>query len=230
LVAIHQPNFFPWLGYFDKLARCDAFVLLDNVQFPRSSRGTYVNRVRVLVNDSPRWLTVPVARKQEGTPEIRDIRISESEPWRERLQKTIHHSYRRAPHFDEVFPRIEELIGNPAERIADYNETVIRSLAADLGIDASKVVLGSSLDVEGSATDLLISITRAVGGTAYLSGGGAGGYQEDERFEQAGLELTYQDFQHPDYPQLVEPAVPGLSVIDALMSCGFEGTAALLGA
>ena len=65
LVAIHQPNFLPWLGYFDKLARADVFILLDTVQFPKKA-GSWMNRARLLVGGEPSWITVPVVRSYHG--------------------------------------------------------------------------------------------------------------------------------------------------------------------
>jgi len=65
VVAIHQPNFLPWLGYFDKLARADTFVLLDSVQFPKRN-GTWMNRVKLLVGGEPGWITVPIVRAYHG--------------------------------------------------------------------------------------------------------------------------------------------------------------------
>jgi hypothetical protein len=66
VVAIHQPNFLPWLGFFDKLARADVFVLLNSVQFPRTSKGTWINRVKLLVGGEARWATVPIVRPREA--------------------------------------------------------------------------------------------------------------------------------------------------------------------
>lgn len=226
LVAIHQPNFFPWLGYFDKLARADIFVLLDDVQFPKKG-GTWVNRVRLLVNEKPSWVTVPVVRSYHGLREIREMRIDEQTPWRRKLLGTVQASYGRAPHMEEVMPLLSELIGNTTDEIAEYNRRSIAALADALGLE-TEMVLSSSLDVSGRATDRVIGLVKAVGGDAYLGGGGAAGYQEDEKFSDAGIELVYQRFEHPTYPQRADLPVPGLSVIDALMGLGFHGVRELL--
>ena len=228
LVAIHQPNFFPWLGYFDKLARADVFVLLDDAQFPKKG-GTWVNRVRLLVNENPAWVTVPVVRSYHGVREIREMRIDEQTPWRDKLMATLQASYGRAPHADEVMPLLTELIANRTDELSEYNRAAIVALAGALGLE-TELVLSSSLGATSQATERLIELVRAVGGTAYLSGGGAEGYQQDELFSAAGLELVQQGFEPPTYPQPVSEHVPGLSVIDALFACGVEGTRGLLGA
>jgi hypothetical protein len=224
IVAIHQPNFLPWLGFFDKLARADAFVLLDSVQFPRTSKGTWINRVKLLVGGKAAWATVPIVRAEGSALPIADVRIDDSQPWRRKLLRTIEHNYGRAPAFAEVFPLVEELLATPAERIAAFNEHNVRRLSDELGLESGKVVRSSEVPADGQSTDLLIELTRAVGGTAYLFGGDAYRYQEDEKFAERGVALVEQRFEHPTYPQAVEPFVSGLSIVDALMSCGIAGT------
>ncbi len=228
IVAIHQPNFFPWLGFFDKIARADCFCLLDSVQFPKTG-GTYSNRVQLRLGTKAAWVTAPVDRTYSGLRAIREMHFSESVPWRERLLRTIQASYGRAPHFAEVFELLAPLVRNPSSNLADYNESALRALGTALGLDTSRIVRSSSLDVSGASTDLLVGITRALGGTAYLCGGGAGGYQQDERFSAAGLHLLPQQFEHPVYPQAGRgDFLRGLSVIDALMNVGFEQTSQML--
>lgn len=230
LVAIHQPNFMPWLGYFDKLARADIFVLLDNVAVQKTG-GAYTNRVEIAPHGRRQWLTVPLARNAELRQSIDAARIVETGPWRRKMCATLEQGYARAPAFAEVMPQLRQILEHAEDRLADFNIHGLQRIAALLGLDIAKMRRASALQVDGSATDRLIAIVRAVGGTAYLSGGGAGGYQEDEKFARAGVELRYQNFQHPTYPQRgASGFVAGLSVIDALMNCGAAGTRDLLSA
>ena len=227
VVAIHQPNFFPWLGYFDKIARADVFIVLDNVQFSKTG-GTWSNRVRILRDGRVVWATMPVERSFHGVRQVREMRIADGS-WRARVLGAIRAGYRRAPYFDEVFHVVEELIATPTEMVAEFNLTVVRALTVRLGLAAGKLVPGSALGIEGAGTDLLVKAVQAVGGGTYLCGGGAQGYQEDERFASAEIELVQQMFRHPVYPQLgVKEFVPGLSIVDALMNCGFAGTRELI--
>jgi hypothetical protein len=229
VVAIHQPNFLPWLGWFDKLARADVFVLLDHVQFPRTSRGTYVNRVKLLVSGKESWATAPIVRSTGSVQRIDEVRVDDSQPWREKLVRTVEHNYRRAGAFDEVFPLLRETLEQPTDRLAELNEQGARRIARALALDESKFVRSSSLETSSHATDLLIELTKAVGGTTYLAGNLAGAtYQEDEKFAQAGIELRYQRFEHPRYRQPIDGFVPGLSIVDALMNVGPKATRALL--
>ena len=228
LVAIHQPNFLPWLGFFDKLVRADVLVLLDDVQFPRTSKGTWINRVKLLVGGKPAWVTVPIVRAEGSARAIRDVRIDDSQPWRKKLVRTIELNYRRAAHFDEVFPLVGEVVTAPEENLAAFNERNIRRIADELALDTSKIVRSSDIATSGHSTDLLIELTKAVGGTAYMAGGDAYRYQEDEKFAERGVELVSQEFRHPTYRQTSEEPVHGLSIVDALLNCGAAGTRELL--
>jgi len=228
IVAIHQPNFFPWLGYFNKIARADVFIVLDNAQFPKTG-GTWMNRVRIVVNGRPAWLTMPVVRTYHGVRSVHEMQINNALPWRSRVLNAVRDSYGRAPHFKAVFGFLADVFANPTDNLAEFNLTAIRTVAEALGLNPVKLVLGNSLGVEGKSTDLLVAMVKAVGGTTYLCGGGAGDYQDDSKFPEASLELLFQQFQHPVYPQInAGMFTPGLSIIDALMNCGFEQTRALV--
>lgn len=227
VVAIHQPNFLPWLGYFDKIAQADVFVFLDNVPLQRTG-GSYVNRVEMIVSGRRNWATVPVARDAVLRDRIADARIGGDRRWRRKLGKSIEQSYAAAPFFAETMPLVAEILANEDERLASFNIKAITRLCRALGL-RTPCVTASGLDAPGTATDLLISIVRAVGGTCYLAGGGAAGYQQDEKFAEAGLMLRYQRFRHPLYPQASSPEfTAGLSIVDALMNCGIAGVARLL--
>lgn len=220
LVAIHQPNFFPWLGYFDKIRRADIFVFLDAVDYPRAGSGgmgSWTNRVQIAIQGEARWITCPLRRMPLGSP-IAAALIDDSQPWRGKLMKTLEANYRRAPGYEAAMALIAPLLTADEDRLAAFNVAAIRSMAAHLGLTA-RFALQSELPHEGSATDLLISLVKAAGGDAYLAGGGAGGYQEDEKFSAAGVDLVKQGF----VPRLYgDPGrfLPGLSVIDYLMHDG----------
>lgn len=228
-VAIHQPNFFPWLGYFDKIRRADVFVLLDDAQYQKTG-GTWSNRVKLLINGEGRWLTAPIDRGYHGTRAINEISFSDKEDWRGKALKTIQGAYGRAPYFAEVWAVIEPLINNPVQNLAEFNVLSITAISAALGLDTTRLVRSSSIPTDALATKRLIELTRSVGGGKYLCGGGAGGYQEDLAFLEEGLELVYQEFSPQAYPQHgTKEFVPGLSVIDAAMNLGWQGVSRLLG-
>lgn len=232
IVAIHQPNFFPWLGFFDKLRRADVFVMLDDVQLAlgRGGKGNWSNRVRLMVNRVPAWVTAPIKRTGRGPQSIRAVELADNEPWRDKLLKTLRASYGRAAAFDEVMPCVSELVAFPAASLCDFNLHAIEYLHTRLGIGQPRIVRQSQLGVDGQGTDLLVKLIREVGGTTYLCGDGSDGYLEPDLFTRNGLALAYQQFQHPVYPQRgVTEFVAGLSIIDALMHCGFAQVSELVG-
>lgn len=228
LVAIHQPNFLPWLGYFDKIARADVFVLLDHVQFSKTG-GTWSNRVQLLVNGEAAWVTMPIVRAYHGVRTYREMEIEPGGRWRDKLLKTIRLNYAAAPYFAEVFPVLEAILHHPSANLAEFNEAAIRALCAGLGLSGASIVRSSELPVAGAATDMLVSLVQAVGGDAYLAGGQAAAYQQDDKFAAAGIEVVWQNFRHPVYSQGNHvPFTPGLSIVDALMHCGWRGARDLL--
>jgi hypothetical protein len=222
IVAIHQPNFFPWLGYFDKIARSDVFIFLDDVQFAKTG-GTWSNRVKLLMAEEPRWVTAPIRRAFHGVVSINQIEWADEQPWRAKLLKTLSVNYAKKPFFKETMAWLEPLILLPEGNLARYNMAVIRAIAYQIGLRHDHCVTSSSLGVQGQASELLIDLTRKVGGGSYLCGGGASGYQEDEAFAAARVELRYQSFAPPIYKQHGRREfIPGLSIVDALMNLGFE--------
>jgi hypothetical protein len=228
VVAIHQPNFFPWLGYFDKIRRSDIFILLDDVQFSKTG-GVWSNRVKVLINGEGRWLTAPVERNFHGTRNVNQMYFSNQDDWRGKVVKTLASAYKRAPYFDETYSFISPLILNPENNVAEYNIYAIKSLAVAFGYPINSIFRSSDLATESTATERLVALTTKVGGQAYLCGGGAAGYQEDEIFHKAGLNLLYQNFINPSYFQFnTQEFVGGLSLVDALMNVGFNGVKELL--
>lgn len=226
IVAIHQPNYAPWLGYFHKLARADLFVFLDDAQF---SKGSYTNRVQILENGAPRWLTVPV-RQALGTP-INRVAVVRND-WARAHLDTLRNAYPQAAHFRAVWTGVEALYADlPAEGLAQANAALIQRLAERLSI-ATPTRLASGLDVGAAAgDDRLVAIVSALApGATYLSGKGGGNYQDPVKFEQAGLKLMYSQFTHPEYDQHGPTFVAGLSILDAVFHLGWERTSALVAA
>lgn len=218
-VAIHQPNFLPWLGYFYKMAQCDVFVLLDNVQYTKNS---FINRNRIKTPQEVMWLTVPVKIKGRFGQLINNVEIDNTVDWRRKHLGTLETNYRKAKFFEPIFQSLKTIYF-----MGDWNnlcELNIRLLEWTLSLLKleKKLIRASDLNVEGESTQLLINIVKKLGGNIYLSGFGGAKYQEEELFKKAGVALTYYSFEHPVYPQLWVGFVPNLSIIDLLFNCGPE--------
>lgn len=229
IAAIHQPNFFPWLGYFEKIAQSDFFVFLDDVQFTKTG-GSWSNRVKLLISGIPNWVTATIDRNYSGTRNINEMNFINISPlWQEKMIKSIENNYKKHPFYSEVMPQLVPLILNKETNIAEYNITAIIEIANWLGINISKFRRSSTILTNSQSNEMLCELTAAFGANSYMCGGGADGYQDAEVFKKQGIHLLYQNFQHPIYPQKGQAEfVPGLSIIDALMNIGKESVADLL--
>jgi hypothetical protein len=227
IAAIHQPNFFPWLGFFKKIARCDVFVFLDAVPI---SRGSWTNRVKMIVSGEPRWVTCPV-KWALGT-NICDTRIQDKEPWRTKLVKTLEINYRKAPFFSRLICELAPLVENDEDNLAEFNIAGITTIARLLGLGCrfekqSAMSAPAVFETRGSVR--LTTICREVGATTYLAGDGAGGYEDASLYKSAGIRLVFNRFEPFVYPQVGSDAfAPGLSVLDALLNIGPAETSRLL--
>jgi hypothetical protein len=220
-VAIHQPQYLPWLGYLDKLDSADVFIILDTVQFKKHE---WQNRNRVRTKEGWQWLTVPII---DRFPERIDrVAVNAGVDWARKHRHALSLQYGKAPHWEPAGPALVVLLERPWPRLCDLNVAVLDLLCEHLGI-ATPRRLASTLSAREEPTDRLIDLCRAVGGTTYLAGQGGAGYMDLARFTQADIAVSAQDYRHPEYPQRYTPFVSHLSVIDLLFNCGPESLAVL---
>lgn len=215
-VAIHQPNYLPYLGYFDKIDRADVFVLLDSVTY---THNDWRNRNRIKTPQGERWLTVPVVRKGALKTLIRDARINGS-GWRRKHWMTLEQSYSRSPHFAKYRGFFERVYETEWKLLGAFDEFLVRKMCGFLGIEATIVRASSLGGIVGAKTDLLVSICKTLGADRYISGVGAERYMDRGKFEEAGIEVVLQDFECPVYDQMHGGFVPDLSAVDYLFNCG----------
>lgn len=215
IVTIHQPDFMPWLGFFERWRRSDLYVLLDDVQFLR--RGWH-HRDRIKTPSGPAWLTVPVLKKGRMEQEIREARLEDG-PWRRKHLAAIRAAYGRAPYFPRIFPLLEELYERDHERLMDLNLDLLRLFAALFGI-TTLTALASDTPVQTTGTERLVELCAAHGADTYLTGTGSRDYLDESLFTARGIRVEWQEFAQPIYPQLHGGFAPGLSALDCLMMCG----------
>ncbi|HTM61882.1 MAG TPA: WbqC family protein [Burkholderiales bacterium] len=210
LVAIHQPHYLPWLGYLEKMAQADLFIVLDHVQF---ERGNYQNRTQVRVNGAAHWLTVPVVQRSQKE-RIDEKLIDTRQDWEATHYETLRRAYGQAA----VAP-LRPIYEMPWERLVDLNDAMLRFLRAALGIH-TPLIYSSALDVTGAKSELVLNLCLAVGADALLVGlGGSRNYLDRAAFAAAGVELAFQEFKHPVYPQRgPAPFIQGLSAVDFLFN------------
>jgi len=222
-VAMHQPNYIPYLGYFCKMKKCDCFVYLDAVQYPRGR--SFAARNRIKTSTGVAFLTVPVSvpSGKEGKFRYSEIEFANDE-WKSRHLKTIDRNYRRAAHFAEVFPLYEYALQN-SPSLVELNIALIEAFSVYLGIAASRVRLSHVLNCFGRKNRLIIDICRALEADTYISGTGGGrDYNDEELLASEGIRLEYAEFTAREYGQLWGEFVPNLSVVDALFNVGKRTT------
>jgi hypothetical protein len=224
-VVIHQPDFLPYLGFFHRLLHADLLVLLDHVQFVHSNRS-WTHRDKIKTPQGAKWITLSVEKAPRDTP-INQIKLSQETDWKTDNLNLIQEHYRRAPYYAEVFPAIERLYAYECTRLVDFTIKSLEVLISLFDIPIP-IRLASALDAQGSKNDLLVDILKKVEASHYLSGIGAKAYFEPETFRTAGIEVVWQYFSHPSYPQLYGDFVGNLSSIDLLFNCGIAKSRTIL--
>jgi len=222
-VAVHQPQYLPWLGYFDKMDRADCFVLLDHVQFKKNE---WQNRNRIKTAAGWQWLTVPVLHRFPQA--ISEVGVNNRARWSRKHLQALVLNYAAAPFFETHRAFFEEVYSRQWAQLIDLALETLGYLVDALGIQ-TKLVPASSLalrEAEGK-TERLIAICQALGGDTYLSGCGGLDYLDRQRFADAGIRLSFQDFRCPAYPQRFGPFEPNLSVVDLLFNCGSQSLSVL---
>ena len=218
-IAITQPTFLPWLGWFDILEQADELVILDTVQFEKRS---WQQRNRIVTSAGLQMLTVPVLSKGRHGQEIREVRLTESD-LPEKLLRTLQMNYAKAPYFRPVFEELEELVPRLFRTglLVELNEGLIDLLSRWLTISTPRV-RSSQLDASGDRGEYLAAICAQRGADTYLSTRGAADYLHEDlaHFGARDVRVMLHDYEHPVYPQLREPFVPYASALDLVMMLG----------
>ncbi len=222
-VVIHQPDFIPYLGFFHRLLQADLFIILDDVQFLREG---WHHRDKIKTQNSAKWHTLKIKKAPLGTT-IKDIVLLEDTKWKKDNLNQIKENYKKAIYFDEIYPFLEILYSSNDKFLIDVNLKSIEMLNNFFDIKI-QTVLSSSFNIDSKANELVVELLQKVNATHYISGVGAKDYFQAEPFNNAEIEVVWQDFNHPVYPQLHGEFIPYLSSIDLLFNCGIEKSREIL--
>lgn len=218
-VAIMQPTYLPWVGYFDLMDQVDHFVLLDTVQFARRS---WQQRNRIRAHDGLTWLTVPVRSRGRYKQTIEEVELRD-EHFVDKHLRAIEHHYSAAPWYAALADVLEETLRSGAStgRLTALNERLIHLMARGMGI-TTPVVRASALDLDGRRSDLLCQICRTLGADDYLSPPGSLDYLLEDRaiFERRGVRVWLQSYEHPQWPQRHDPFMAYTSALDLWLNVG----------
>jgi len=224
-LVVLQPGYLPWLGFFDQVRRSDVFIYYDDVQFDKHG---WRNRNRVKAPDGePHWLTVPVLHSGRNWPAILAVEIDNRIPWARKHVGTLKQFYRNAPHLQRYLPALAEMLERRWSLLVDLDLAVTELICGWLGL-TRPTLRASALGIPGKQSERLLALCQHVGARRYLSGNAARDYLDTELFARNRVEVEWQDYVHPVYPQQHGDFVPYLSIVDLLFNCG-EESAAILG-
>jgi len=219
IVAIMQPTYIPWIGYFGMISLVDIFVFYDDVQFEKQS---WQQRNKIVdTKGSEIWLSIPVFRNFGQT--INVAKIDHSTNWRKSHLKSIVQSYSKAPYFDQYCNYITEFYDNEWALLGDYNIHIIKQIVDLIGLPKPTFIKSSTISgITGSKTDRLISLLGILGADQYITVPGTKAYLEKDKFAQKGIDLAWYEFPHPKYTQIGHEFIPYLSIVDLLFNAGPE--------
>lgn len=211
-VAIMQPYFFPYIGYYQLVHAVDTFVFYDDVHF--INRG-WINRNRILINGQPTYITVSLQGASQNKL-IRDIPLVDN---REKILRSIEMAYRKAPFFTEAMVPITEVLTGPAASIGELARRSVTVVMDHLGVQREYLVSGDRFAHTSGLprADRLIAITKECGSSHYINALGGRELYEKGYFRGRGVHLDFLETELPSYRQFAELFQPALSMVDVLM-------------
>ena len=226
-IAINQPTYFPWVGYFDLIDQVDTYIFYDDVQIVKQSWGT---RNRIMTSAGIQWLSVPLIQNQSHKSKyFNSTYIIENPIWKTKHFKSIKYAYSKARYYKELIFFMEELIlNNKNKTLGDFNMHIIKSIANKIGIN-TEFISSSELNSKNKSKDFrLVDICKELNAIIYVSPIGSSSYIETNNDEGAflnsGIKLKYHNYLHPIYNQVFKPFSSHLSIIDLLFNEGFNNT------
>lgn len=216
IVSIHQPNYLPYLGFFDKMRKADIFVIYDDAQF---NKEDFQHRNKIRIYHGWKWLTVPVEKKSLPINEIKiknEIMINKLK-WSDTHFENIRENYKKTDHFSAYEKDFKEIFSGEYDRLIELNMKIITFLIEAFNIK-KKIVFSSEFGLTSKSSKRLVEMVEALGGDRYLSGPSGRDYLDISMFEEKGIEVEFQEFKHPIYRQVYEDFIPNMSAIDALFN------------
>jgi hypothetical protein len=200
IISVHQPPYLPWLGLLEKIALSNRFVVLDNVQY---NARAFQHRTLYSCDGGARYLSLAVhsrGHQTHGTT-IADIRLADTMMPR-RHYETLRHRYGRRPGWGAIAAELGEVLNGGRDSLLDLNVALLKLTLERFDV-RTELVLASSLGACGRKDDLMLELTLAAGGSAYLSGTGARAYMDESKFTRAQVPVYWQVFEHPIYRQSI---------------------------
>ncbi len=216
IVAIHQPNYLPWLGYFHKMKKADVFIILDNAQLPGKGLP---NRNYIKGKDGNKvLLTVPIKKTKGVSSSYIEAIPDYSKSWQKEHLNKIKDAYLKAPFFKERFSLIESVLLQNHDSLSHLSTAFINVICNLLEIKTQVMMASSLVDKGLQKNERNIDLCLQIDATTYLSGQGAKKYNDENLFAEHQLKIIYQSFELPVYKQIGEEFMANLSVLDMLFN------------
>lgn len=215
-VAVLQPGYVPWLGFFRQMIDADIFVYYDDVQFDKHG---WRNRNRIKGPAGPVWLSIPVRHSGRPDQPINETEIVPGGPWAKKQVRSVRQLYAHAPHLEPYAAEFEEILERPWTLLVDLDLALVEAMRKWFDI-ATPIYRSSALGIGGGKVERLINICRHFKADRYLSGNAAKSYIDPALFEAAKIELVWQDYAHPIYPQQHAAFISHLSALDLALNTG----------
>lgn len=229
-VAIHQPHYFPWLGYFDKMAKVDTFVLMDEVQLEDRS---YMLRNRFLQKDGTlTYLSVTASKKGYREKAYKEIEVMECARWQKKHISYLKDLYCHAPYTEEILAELMPVFAKDYHFLAEVTRDSMEAVMRLLNIP-TKLIYQSELDWQRMQKEAdrqvrrsndVLAICQAAGASAYMTGAGASlEFLDQDSFQAAHIPVAVQSYACPIYTQRFSSEfIPNISALDLLFNCGIE--------
>lgn len=224
-IAIMQPGYFPWLGFFELMGRCDLFVFLDDVQY---TKRDWRNRNRLRSSSGWQWITVPVLSRNHSKEAINDILINNTIDWRRKHLNIILKNYGKARFFNEYYRDIVDIYSRNWQNLSELTICSTLFIKDKLGITTPHI-RSSSLKIKEKQSKRILEICRELRASELLDSKASRGFLDTAIFAKRNIKITFQDYKHPVYEQIHKPFMEYMSALDLLLNCGKESLNILLG-
>lgn len=214
-LAIMQPYFLPYLGYWQLIAACDVFVVYDNIQF---SKKGWFHRNNILSQGVKKLFTVPLKQGSDYLNVVDRALADDAALALKKILAQIKQSYSKAPYFDVAYPVVVQAFEYQNKNLFYFIEHSIKLICSYLGIER-EIIRSSDIAIDHSlrSEDKVLALCGALSATCYVNPIGGLDLYESEHFQQAGIELCFLQSGLPAYPQFGGEFLPYLSVIDLMM-------------
>ena len=217
IVSIHQPNYIPWIGFFNKILLSDIYVVFDDVQYPRGK--DYANRNQIKTNNGRKWLTVPVIGKSELKPWNR-IKINNN-GWIDQHLSLLESFYKKSDYFMEYYPKLKEIYHTGHSKLIELNLDLIRYILTILDNDTN-IVMSSDIKTDKQGIEKILHILKELNATTYISGSGEGSkrYIDETLFKNNDIKLVWQNYTQLEYKQQYGKFISYMTILDLVFNHG----------